>query len=226
MIAAVVADVDGGVVVAVPGVVEEEATGAGEGAVVARARSGVGRVVADVDGGVVAAGTAACVADKVGVSGEGAVGVNRGGQVVVADVDGVVKVRAGPSARIGKCVGAIGEGEVAGAAVGVGDGAVAVGDRKVIFPLPSIPVSATALPSWNNEYPSNEMARSRPDDGAAGRAPPARLSIDDSQSVDESAEAIGVWAAAAPMPTPTASTPSRPIRLAFFIGDPPWPRPR
>ena len=53
------------------------------------------------------------------------------------------------------------------------------------------------------------MARSRPDDGAGRAEPPRKLSIDDNQSVDESAEATGEWAAAAPTPNPTANMPSR-----------------
>jgi hypothetical protein len=43
----------------------------------------------------------------------------------------------------------------------------------------------------------------------AGEAPLRRLSIVDDQSLDESADATGVWAHAAPTPNPTASTPSR-----------------
>src|SRR5271163_3547079 len=54
----------------------------------------------------------------------------------------------------------------------------------------------------------------------AGEAPLRRLSIDDDQSPDESADATGVWAHAAPIPNPTASTPSRAIPRTFTIGVP------
>src|ERR1035441_1505702 len=86
---------------------------------------------------------------------------------------------------------------------------------------PSVPEEAVAEPSWNSVAPSNEMARFRSDVAAAGTAPPLRrLSIDDSQSLDESADATGEWATAAPTPNATASMPSRAIPSAFTIGSP------
>jgi hypothetical protein len=91
-------------------------------------------------------------------------------------------------------------------------------------PFSPVVVSAKALPSWTSEYPSNEMAKSRPDDGA-GTAPPRRLSIDDNQSLDESAEATGEWATATPMPNPTANKPSRTETTSVHHGSSPrlWP---
>src|ERR1700761_6467604 len=95
--------------------------------------------------------------------------------------------------------------------------AIAPSPSAIARPKSPKVVSAVALPSETSGNPSNEMARSRPVAGA-GRAPPLRrLSIDDSQSVDESAEATGVWAHATPMPNPTASTPSRAIPREFII---------
>src|SRR5277367_1896401 len=88
-----------------------------------------------------------------------------------------------------------------------------------------LPESALAVPSDTREYPSIEIARSKPGTAGAGSATPPKRSPN--QSADESATATpGVEATATPIPSPTASVPNRAIARAFTISRPflttPW----
>ena len=135
--AAVVAEVDGGVVVTAP-CDSGQAAAAGERTLVAAAARAVG-VVADVDGSVVSASPGASA--QVAVTGVSPVGGARGRQVVVADVNGGVVVRAsvaGLPAGNGESVGAIGQRVVADAAGRAGVCAAAVGDRQAVLPGGSV----------------------------------------------------------------------------------------
>ena len=94
-------------------------------------------------------------------------------------------------------------------------------------PKPELAVAV--LPTVENRsIPLMEICKSSGDVGSAGTARPlSTWSAHENGSADGSAEATcGVGASAAPMPSPTASMPIRPLRIEWLIGLPfPWAHP-
>jgi hypothetical protein len=182
-------------------------------------------VVAQRNGGVGAADPVARIGtEDVVTRDEWRVGAAVG---VVADVDGGVEGVAAGSARRRHSVGARSFGDAAapGGAPAAGPPPPTPPKAEASAPSPEaiakspVPDVAVAVPSWSSEYPSTEMAKFRSDVEKIGTAEAPNRS--DNQSVDESAEAIhGKEATAAPIPKPTASTPSLAIPRASFMSVP------